>query len=127
MITPSQYSVLHVLAYQALWNGKCIAAESIYRLLLQLSPDALDVRSGLACAQIRNGKPEDALQTLQPISTSPDPAIQLLLGKTFSMLGDTDRALQAMEVFCTNRPAWQMPVLMDSDETGERPVRNEYA
>lgn len=127
MITTTQQSVLHVLAYQSLWNGKCTNAEAMYELLLQFLPEAMEVRAGLACAQIRNGKPEAALQTLTPLLDSDDPAVQLLLGKTFSMIGNTDRALQAMEAFCSRRPAWQKAILVDSEKADDIPGRANYA
>jgi hypothetical protein len=123
MIGLPEQSVLHMLAFQYLWNDQPTKAEPLYALLLACSPHLTSIRAGLACAQLHNGNPKGALTSLAPVVNNPDPTVQLLLGKSFLMVGDAGSARQAMEQFCHSRPAWSRPVLVDFEDVaikGER-------
>lgn len=95
-------------------------AQPLYELLLSCMPDVLQVRTGLACAQIQNGAPEDALQTLAPFAKVADPVVQLIIARALSLQGDQAGASEAMQQFCEVRPPWRGPVLADAQRDNSK-------
>jgi len=124
MMNTSEQSVLHMLAFHYLWNGQPQKAEPLYEVLMACAPDQVRVRAGLAYAQLCNGKPKEALKSMEPLVDDPDPVVQLLLGRAFLMVGDEVSARQAMRQFCQNRPSWNQPVLVDVEEGAKKGVRD---
>lgn len=112
-MSQAQQSVLHLLAFQYLWSGQPEKAQPLYALLLSYAPEMVQVRTGLACAQLHNGAAQDALLSLAPLAETPDPVVQLLRSRAFSMLGDRLSASAAMQRFCQSRPPWKGPILVD--------------
>lgn len=115
LLSHAQQSVLHLLAFQCLWNGQPQKAQPLYELLLSVTPDAVQVLTGLACARLQNGAPESALQLLEPLADGSDPAVLLLLARALSLTGDRSGAAEAMERFCKLRPKWSGRVLVDAE------------
>ena len=123
-MTQAQQSVLHLLAFQYLWNGQPEKAQPRDELLLAGAPDAVQLRTGLACAQMQNGAPHAAMLSLAPLTEAPDPVVQLLIGRALSLMGDRTGASEAMQQFCAIRPAWSTPVLVDAQSQEEEKTKS---
>ncbi len=100
-----QRDLLHILGYFYLQHGKADKAETIFAALSALAPRDTRFAQGLACAQIRSGKAEPALEILDRLLDQGEigAMVHLLRGQALAQLNRTSEASRAMQAYMSAR------------------------
>ena len=103
---PAAREAMAVLGYFYLQNGRADQAATIFAALDTLLPDDRHTVTSLALAQVRAGKPERALQTLDRLALLGfvDSSFHLLRAQALSATSRSGEASAAMRAYVAQRP-----------------------
>ena len=103
----SQRELLELLGFVFLENARPEKAETVYAALGALDPKNPSYALGLACAQVRGGKPEVALGHLDRMLERGDISapVHLLRGQALARLGRAAEAERALRAYVAAREA----------------------
>ena len=102
-----QSNLLHLLGYHHLQHGNASQAALIFESALSLDPLNVKIVHGLACAYLRDGRPDQALSLLEklPNEHRANALTWLLKGQAFTRTGRVAEAAGAMRMFIQMRTA----------------------
>jgi hypothetical protein len=106
-VTDDQRDLLALLGYFYLQNARPERAEAVYAALAVLVPAEPQYRLGLACAQVRAGKPDAALSVLDRLLEMGHlvPMLHLIRAQALVALDRQAEARRAMSAFVAAMPA----------------------
>lgn len=104
-MTEQEQAFAALLGYVFLQNGRPDKAAVLLAALDLLAPGRPRTLRALALAQLRSGKPEPALQTLERLAMAGavDAAFHLLRAQALQALARHDEAAAAMQAYVTLR------------------------
>lgn len=102
---PAEHEALWMLGYFYLRNGRPDKAQVLFGTLAHLHPQRPRLQTALALAQIRNGKAERALATLDGLAVAGhlDDVFHLLRAQALDALARGSEAAAAMRAFVASR------------------------
>lgn len=102
---PNPSSALSILAFALMQNGRAAKAVILLEALDQLEPGQVATLQALAAAQVRSGKPEQALDTLDRLAMAggAGPLFLLLRAQALAALDRAAEATTAMQSFLQSR------------------------
>lgn len=105
-----QLELLNLIGYQHLQNGRPQRALRIFEAMLALEPGNSKFGLAAACASLRCGQAEQALETLDALpKLQTDVALAWLLrGQALTQLGRMAEAARAMRIFIRRRALEEM-------------------
>jgi Flp pilus assembly protein TadD len=106
-MTATENSLLALLGYVFLQNARPDKAAVVLAALDAMSPGQARVLRGLVVAQLRSGKPDRALETLDRLAMAGgvDAAFHLLRSQALGLLSKTEEAAKAMQTYVQMRSA----------------------
>jgi Flp pilus assembly protein TadD len=110
-MTDDEQALLSMLGYVFLQNARPDKAAVVMDALNTLAPGQPRVLRTLALAQLRSGKPERALGTLDRLAMAGgvDAAFHLLRARALTALARSDEAAAPMQVYVAMRGAADTP------------------